>query len=188
MRAAARKARTPSSIVGSWSGAYCGEWFTGISAGRPREASVPASCPAKAAGSAPPKCQNTEGTPSSLPNRPKSSLPLIGCGSTRTPCSPSAPRSPSIVVAVASSVFSVTGKEPSEVNSGSLGEPEASASARTILRTAASTRSRTTGSTERMLSFSSASSAMMFSFVPAWIEPTVTTAVCEAPTSRETTV
>src|SRR6478736_6265130 len=64
---------------------------------------------------------------------------------------------------------------------------EAAASARTMRPIASSTRPRTAGSTVRTLSSSSASSGIIFSFVPARRAPTVTTAVSSPATSRETT-
>jgi hypothetical protein len=58
----------------------------------------------------------------------------------------------------------------------------------TIRSMAASTRLRTPASNVRTLSLMIASSGITFSFVPAWSEPTVTTADSAAATSRETTV
>ena len=71
---------------------------------------------------------------------------------------------------------------------GSAGAPAAAASARTMRSTAASTRTRTSGSKVLMLIFSSARSGMMFSLLPACSEPTVTTTESAGATSRATIV
>jgi hypothetical protein len=70
--------------------------------------------------------------------------------------------------------------------SGSTGAPDAAASARTIRVIASRTRPRVAPSKARMLSRSSASAGMMLFVLPAWIDPTVTTAVSNGAISRET--
>src|SRR6185437_12969071 len=72
-RAAAVIAVTPVSKVGWMTGAKCGLWLVGM------VASLPAACAsAYSLGSVPPTNQNTDGTPHSAPNEPKSSLAEAG--------------------------------------------------------------------------------------------------------------
>ncbi len=120
------------------------------------------------------------------PRIPKSSLPMMG-GDSLTMSAPSWAVNAWTTPRVASGSLRFSGNETISSISGS-GAPLAAASARMIRRTDASTRSRTPGSNVRMLRPSTACSGMMFSFVPAWNVPTVTTAAACGSTSRATTV
>ena len=81
--------------------------------------------------------------------------------------------------------FVTSAYRSSGVISGGSGAPEAAASALTIRSMAASTRLRTSSSKVRTLSLRSASSGMMFSFVPAWSAPIGTTALVRGNLPRD---
>ena len=84
--------------------------------------------------------------------------------------------------------LSVSGNRSNSSNSGSCGQSEAWHSARTMRSMASSTVRRVASLNVRTFSCSVACSGMTLLFVPAWMLPTVSTAVSPGATSRATTV
>src|ERR1700676_3772293 len=135
--AATTRALTPVSRVGWIIGAKRGLWLVGS------ELSVPSFFALSyTSGSSPPKNQNTAGVCHSAPKHPKSSLAIVGLVCSTEP-SGKFRRNASTTFSVASTSFVTNEYRSSGVISGTLGAPEAAASAFTIRSIAASTCLRT---------------------------------------------